>query len=465
MEYSIIFDSKSFSTVLPEALNDDLKKILIRKDGQEDLLFALWTPSIGNNRFTAVVNEIIFPEDGDRNIHGNASYNYQYLLRVCKIAMQKGMGIALLHSHPCPGWQNMSFDDIETEKKTFINAFSTTELPFVGLTVGDDGYWSSRVWFYRKQEICKKWANSVRVAGPKFKIYFNDNLLPTEKPNNKTIRTVNIWGEETHNNMSRLKIGIVGLGSVGSVVADMLARMGVSDFTLIDYDEVKEHNLDRLSGAFLSDIGTKKVKVIKNHILKAGTANKINVEISDRKLNTENAYRKALDCDIIFSCVDKPWGRYIMNHLAYSHLIPIIDGGILVEFGENRELNFADWTVHTVVPGKACMQCLNAFNTSDVELEKDGLLEDPEYLSGLPDNHYLKNRENISPFSYNLASLEILHFMALAADIVDPDNYGEQKFRFKHGFLSRNGNVKCNSHCDYSNNVGMADKFHRLYDE
>lgn len=464
MEYSRLFDRKSFSTVLPEALNDDLKEVLIRKDGQEDLLFALWTPSVGNNRYTAVVNEIIFPEDGDRNIHGNASYNYQYLFRVCNIAMQKGMGIALLHSHPSPGWQNMSFDDIETEKKTFINAYSTTELPFIGLTVGNDGYWSSRVWFYEKQEICKKWAYSVRVAGPKFKIYFNDDLLPSEKPNNRAIRTVNIWGEETHNNVSRLKIGIVGLGSVGSVVADMLSRMGVSDFTLIDYDEVKEHNLDRLSGAFHSDIGNKKVEVIKEHILKAGTANKINVEISDRKLNKEIAYRKALDCDVIFSCVDKPWGRYILNHLAYSHLIPVIDGGILVEFGENRELNFADWTVHTVVPGKACMQCLNAFNTSDVELEKDGLLDDPEYLSGLTDNHYLNNRENISPFSYNLASLEILHFMALAADIVDPDNYGEQKFRFKHGFLSRNGNVKCNSHCDYSNNVGMSDKLHRLYD-
>lgn len=464
MEYSKIFDLKSFSTVIPESINDDLKEILIRKDGQEDLLFALWVPSVGENRYTAVINEIIFPEDGDRNVHGNASYNYQYLLRVCKIAMKKGMGIALLHSHPYPGWQNMSFDDINTEKKTFINAYSTTELPFIGLTVGNDGYWSSRVWYYQKEEISRKWSHSVRISGARFQVYFNDNLIPPEKPNKKTIRTVNVWGEETHRNISRLKIGIVGLGSVGSVVAEMLARMGISNFTLIDDDTIKEHNLDRLAGAYKTDVDSKKVDVIRKHILKAGTANKITVEISDKKLNAEEAYRKALDCDIIFSCVDKPWGRYILNHFAFSHLIPIIDGGILIEFGDNRELNFADWTVHTISPGKPCLQCLNAFNISDVELEKDGLLEDPEYLSGLPDNHYLKSRENISPFSYNLASLEVLHFMALAANVVDPNDYGEQKFRFKHGFLSRNFDIKCDSNCDYLLNIGMADKIHKLHE-
>jgi hypothetical protein len=465
MEYSKIFDSQSFGTVIPDFINNELKNILIREDRQEDLLFALWTPSVGNKRYTAVINEIIFPEDGDRNIHGNASYNYQYLLRVCKIAMKKEMGVTLLHSHPFPGWQNMSFDDIETEKKTFVNAFSTTGLPFVGLTVGDDGYWSSRVWYYKDEKICKKWSHSVRITGPYFHIYFNDNLIPPEKPNNKTIRTVNVWGEETHKNITRLKIGIVGLGSVGSVVAEMLARMGISDFTLIDYDEVKEHNLDRLAGAFYSDIGSKKVKVIKNHILKAGTANKISVKVSENKLSKEDAYRKALDCDIIFSCVDKPWGRYILNHFAFSHLIPIIDGGILIEFGESGDLNFADWTVHTIVPGKPCLSCLKAFNTSDVELEKDGLLDDPKYLSGLPDNHYLKSRENISAFSYNLASMEVIHFMALVADVVDPMNYGEQKFRFKHGFLSRNYDVKCDSKCDYSNTIGMADKLFELFEK
>ena len=465
MEFSEIFKENNFSTAIEESLNDNLSQFLLRDDGQEDLIFALWTPSYGNKRVTAIINEIVFPNENDRNVHGNVSYNYQYLLKVCRLALKKGKGVALLHSHLGPGWQNMSYDDIATEQKTFVNAFSTTNLPLVGLTLGTDGYWSSRIWYYNKRnKITKKWAVSVRVIGLKFKIYFNDKLLPPQKSNNKTIRTKNVWGEKANKDITRLKIGIVGLGSVGSVVVEMLARMGITKFALIDYDFVEEHNLDRLCGVYKKDIGKRKIDVIKNHIKKSSTADKVDIEICKLSLIKKKAYMSALDCDIIFCCVDKPLGRYLLNHIAYSHLIPVINGGILIEFDDERNLNFADWTVHTITPGRPCLKCLNAYQTSDVELERQGKLEDPNYMINLPDNHRLKSKQNISPFSFNLASFEVIHFMALVADIVEPEYYGEQKYRFKHGHLSKNNDIKYETKCDFSNNIGVADSIFELYD-
>ena len=37
--------------------------------------------------------------------------------------METNSGIAFMHSHPVPGWQDMSYDDIAAEKKNgrFIN--------------------------------------------------------------------------------------------------------------------------------------------------------------------------------------------------------------------------------------------------------------------------------------------------------------------------------------------------------
>lgn len=465
MEYSEIFRTKRFSTVIEERINKRLNNFLLKEKGQEDLVFVLWTPSIGNMRYTAIINELIFPEKFDRNLHGNVSYNYQYLIRVCRMALLKNRGVALLHCHLGPGWQGMSSDDIETEKKTFINVFSTTNYPFVGLTLGTDGYWSSRIWYYTKSNhINKKWAEAVRICGLNYKVYFNDKIKPHVKTSNKNIRTINIWGEEPHKDISRLKVGIVGLGSVGSTVAEMLARMGLTDFVLIDFDTVEEHNLDRMCGVYSKDIGKLKVNVIKRNIKRSSTAEKIKVITKASSLVKEEAYRSALDCDVIFCCADKPRARYILNHIAFAHFIPVIDGGILIEFDNNRKLNFGDWTVHTITPGRPCLNCLNAYYSSDVELEQQGKLEDVRYMEGLPDNHHLKSRENVSPFSFNLASFEVLHFIVLVTNITEPEYYGEQKYRFKHGYLSRNYDIKCQPGCDFNNNIGIGDTIFKPYE-
>src|SRR5690606_12418647 len=107
MEFSDIPEIE-YCASIPENLNQQLKDHLIREDGDEDLTFALWHPSIGTTRNTVLITEIIFPEEGDRQRHGNVSYNPKYFKRVCEEAIKKRAGVCFIHSHPFPGWQGMS---------------------------------------------------------------------------------------------------------------------------------------------------------------------------------------------------------------------------------------------------------------------------------------------------------------------------------------------------------------------
>src|SRR5688572_16083648 len=138
---------KKYSVLMPQHIDLQLMNHLLREDGQEDLCFALYNPSNGNSRYTAIIDEIILPEVGDRQVHRNASFNPTYLERSLKIAQTKTKGLALLHIHPVPGFQYMSKDDIITESGIAGAVHAVTTLPLLGMTAGNDGTWSGRFWF------------------------------------------------------------------------------------------------------------------------------------------------------------------------------------------------------------------------------------------------------------------------------------------------------------------------------
>jgi molybdopterin/thiamine biosynthesis adenylyltransferase len=411
---------RRFSVAMTEDVDKTLLLNLLQWNGeQEDLTFALWTPSFGANRMTALLHSPFLPQEGDRNVHVNVSFNLEYVERALAEAERRGMGLAFLHSHFTPGFQDMSDDDIVAERDRLAGPAATlTDLPLLGLTAGTDGTWSGRLWFHAgARDYQRIWCDSVRVVGARLRSDFHPLLVPPPSYRDQFRRTQTVWGATNHANLARLRVGIVGLGSVGMALTENLARSGVERFTLIDFDEVQLHNLDRLQGADNSkDVGELKVNVAAQLIARSATAATVDVRKVAFSVVEETGYREALDCDVLFSCVDRPRGRHILNHIAYAHIIPVIDGGIAVRFRDAR-FRGAEWQVQTVGPARPCLECLEAFVSADVDTERNGLLDDPSYMQGLPDDHRLKRNENVYPFSVNLASLEMLHFIGLAAGL------------------------------------------------
>lgn len=441
--------SVALTTEVALALRDHLK----RDDGQEDLCFVLWRPSTGSERLSALVFDVVLPVPDERHVHGNASFEGRYLLRAAGIAADGGCGLALIHSHPGgEGWQRLSDDDSNAERSHAAQVRAITGLPFLGLTLGtgDNGI-SARFWKrVGARDYQPVWCDSVRVAGDQLRVNFNDDLRPPPAHRASQLRTVAAWGEGPHRQLTRLRVGIIGAGSVGAMVAESLARTGLVEIVLIDFDTVKEHNLDRLLHATIEDAlqHRPKVGVLADALNRSSTAAAPRIAAVEHSVVEPDGFRRALDCDVLFSCVDRPWARAALNLIAYAHLIPVVDGGIAVRSHTGR-IRGAEWRAHVAAPGRRCLECLQQYDPGLVQTERNGLLDDPAYILGLPADHSLRRNENVFAFSAACAAAMVLQMLSMVLAPAGVADVGAQLFHFATGTVDHD-RQGCESTCIYS---------------
>ena len=452
MRFDAVFTEEACSTA-----TDHLLQHFRRGDCQEDLCFALWRPSTGQSRRTALIDEVVLPAEDERILHGGVSCQPRYFSRALRAATDKGMGLAFMHSHPGPGWQGLNAVDAETEGDVLAYPAGATALPLVGLTLGSDGYWSARFWERDGKRMRRRWCDKVRIVGPmSYKLYFNDNLRPAPQRRNILKRTIDSWGRKAQNDIARLKVGIVGLGSGGSVVAEAVARIGVEQIVLIDHDRVKEHNLDRLLNATVKDIGRPKVDVAARAIRRNSTARRVQVTALPVSIQDEVAYLAAFDCDVLFGCVDRPVPLEILNYAAHSHLIPVFSGAVEVQTNpQNDSLFSAHWRAHTVTPYHQCLRCNGQYNSSAVVKELDGSLDDLRYITNLPANERPRN-ENVFPFGLSVAAMIV---NSMIRYLVTPDWWSlvrQQEHQLITG-KTRVINEECRLNCEFRQRRAAGD--------
>ena len=75
-----------------------------------------------------------------------------------------------------------------------------------------------------------------------------------------------LYGVAGAANIAKAHVLIVGIGGVGSWVAESLARSGVGEITLVDMDHVAESNINRQIHALESTLGMAKVTAMKERI-------------------------------------------------------------------------------------------------------------------------------------------------------------------------------------------------------
>jgi hypothetical protein len=379
--------SRTTSVAMTANLAKTLRDHVDRPDGQEDICLATYRPSTGAIRTTALVTSVIRPMPGEREVHGNASIVGDYVLRAAVIAHGRADGLVLCHSHPgSRGWQLMSGPDFDAEHSFANLARELTGHPLVGMTYGGgDQSWSARHWDRGTGlNVSATHCDNVRVIGDHLDISWNNELVPPAAATDTQRRSVSCWGPAVHSNLVRRKVLVVGAGSVGLDVAVRLAATGMVQVTVMDFDTVEVGNLDRLIGATPHDAttGRAKIEVAERLMRSAATSTSPAFAFYDLSVCEPEGLAVALDQDVIICCVDRPWARIVLNEIAYTDLVPVIDGGISIDvFDDGKGMRNATWRSHVLRPGRPCLVCNDQVNVSDVSLDIQGLLDDPTYIA------------------------------------------------------------------------------------
>lgn len=109
--------------------------------------------------------------------------------------------------------------------------------------------------------------------------------------------------QEVFEKLKNARVAVAGLGGLGSNIALMLARAGVSTLHLIDFDEVDLSNLNRQQ-YFICHLGMYKTDAIKDEISRINPY--INVITDCVKVTDENIDTLFKDDNIICEAFDNP---------------------------------------------------------------------------------------------------------------------------------------------------------------
>ncbi|MFH1917169.1 MAG: HesA/MoeB/ThiF family protein [Nanoarchaeota archaeon] len=159
------------------------------------------------------------------------------------------------------------------------------------------------------------------------------------------------------------RIAIVGLGAIGSVLAEILARAGIGKIHLIDRDIVELENLHRQHLYTEKDIGRAKADSAMQRLQAINSEIKITSAIIDLTATNIDELKKK---DLILDCTDNLETRFLINDYCRKRKIPWIhanaarDIGSIIIFRHDKE--------------SPCFRCIYEGKESELSCERDGVL-------------------------------------------------------------------------------------------
>lgn len=138
------------------------------------------------------------------------------------------------------------------------------------------------------------------------------------------IRLKMLYGSDVVERLKKKKVAVFGVGGVGSFTVEALARSGIGNLTLIDFDRVAVSNINRQLPARMDTIDRLKVEVLKENILKIQPKCKIKIESTKFKNPIETGEILSADWDYLVDAIDDIPAKSELLVWAFQNQIPVV---------------------------------------------------------------------------------------------------------------------------------------------
>ena len=148
----------------------------------------------------------------------------------------------------------------------------------------------------------------------------------------------------------RSRVGIMGLGGLGSVVAMALARVGVGSLLLADFDVVDPTNLNRQQ-YFIEQIGLPKTEAMRENLRRINPY--VEVVTIQQRLTEEDIPRLFAGVDALAECFDEPAMKAAGLRAALTGLPQVyyVTASGLAGFGDNNAIRTSRLTGRAYLVG------------------------------------------------------------------------------------------------------------------
>jgi hypothetical protein len=352
------------SLVIPYGMWDQVQEFLFQADGAEGFAMCLARPC-RRAKGTAYIVEHLVEQAGTRYEHRSKSglmlsdADSTRFNQISVAAAKLGLVPVHLHSHP-PGVSDFSpYDDAH-------------ELKLHGWlqSMGQPFLWSL-VCPYGGEPIARMWhggaAHSAQLrTGLRVR-------TSTSQPGPSGLERQLAFGPGLRAAASTLRVGIVGVGGIGFLVAEQLVRCGFRNFVLVDPDRLDRTNMNRIPGAHRGDIQRLKVFVARRLIRQAAQSLGIEAQVQalphDVYVAGPRIRRVLRTCDLILALTDDELSRIACLQLALEAGAEYLQAGVDVRLDSGGSVSGMYAEVTGAEVNRYCPLCTGRLNAAQASVE------------------------------------------------------------------------------------------------